>query len=81
MSSFTRYPRNTGGFSLDEAARAIQNSLSDLPALCPTCAAPLRRVVGEEHSERVWILRCTECGRGMVYRNPNVQPRRQPPSS
>jgi hypothetical protein len=81
MASSTGRPRGTGGFSLDEAARTVRNSLSNLPALCPTCAAPLRRVVGDERGERVWLLRCPECGRGMVYRDPTPQRRRQPPTS
>jgi hypothetical protein len=77
MSNLTRTPRNTGGFSLDDAARIVRSSLDNLPALCPTCGAPLRRVVGEEHSDDVWLLRCTECGRGMVFRRAGSVPRRR----
>jgi hypothetical protein len=67
MSTLTSTPRTTGGFSLDDAARAVRNSLSDLPALCPTCDAPLCRIQGREHGECVWIFRCDACGRGLVF--------------
>jgi len=67
MTTLTSTPRTTGGFSLDDAARAVRNSLSNLPALCPTCTAPLRRLTATEHGCCVWMLRCDACGRGMVF--------------
>ena len=67
MALHTTSPRNTGGFSLDDAARAYRSSLStDRVVICPHCDTEMVPVIGEEHTERVLILRCGQCGRGVV---------------
>ncbi len=77
MTTFTRTPRNTGGFSLDDAARVIRNCLQDVPSPCPSCGGALRRVVGAEYDDQVCLLRCDACGRGMVFRKPMMPPARR----
>jgi hypothetical protein len=60
-------PRNTGGFSLDDAARAFRLSVRhDRPAVCPHCLTPMHPLVGDQPAESVWILRCPMCRRGLV---------------
>jgi hypothetical protein len=67
MSVDLRTPRNTGGFSLDDAARAYRSSVRhDRPAVCPHCLTPMHPVVADHDAESVWILRCMSCGRGLV---------------
>jgi len=67
MTVLSHAPRNTGGFSLDEAARAVRTSMSDEAALCPVCSAPMYLVVGDEEHDPVWMFRCEDCGRGVVF--------------
>jgi hypothetical protein len=68
MTTLTTYPRRfSGGLSLDEAARAVRSGLEQESARCPGCGTVLRLVVGEEHRDPVWMFRCDECGRGVVF--------------
>ncbi len=63
-------PRNTGGFSLDDAARVFRTTLRhDQRIVCPTCRADLHPIVGDRQAHSVWILRCDHCGSGVVFRH------------
>jgi len=71
MRPHTMNPRNTGGFSLDDAARAYRSSLAhERIPVCPRCETPLVPVGGDERTDRVLILRCPDCGRGVVLQQP-----------
>ena len=68
----TRTPRGSGGFSLDQAARlGRMNTRQARSALCPGCGAPCEVMAGAgPDAERMLIVRCPECGRGLVLDRP-----------
>jgi hypothetical protein len=66
----TAPPRRSLGFSLDEAASIRKMIVGQAARMaCPTCGAELRHTVGGDGTRRVWLVRCVECGRGVVDRS------------
>jgi hypothetical protein len=63
--------RPSAGFSLDEASRLYRSSSVGNRLVCPTCGGMMRDVVGANRRGAVWLLRCEDCGRGLVFDGPS----------
>ncbi len=67
------YHRTSAGFSLDEASRLYRSSAVGNKLRCPTCGGTMREVVGANPRGAVWLLRCVDCGRGLVFDDPSAE--------
>jgi hypothetical protein len=65
-----RLTRRSGTFTLDEAARLLQNSGPEIQVRCPECGTAMWDASGSRPSGQVWLVRCTSCGRGLVFDQP-----------
>ena len=63
----------SGGFSLDEASRLYRSSSAGTRLVCPTCGGWMHDVVGANPGGAVWLLRCEDCGRGLVFDGPSSE--------
>jgi len=59
--------RRSSGFSLDEATtlRRMVMAHADRVA-CPACGCPITPTVGGTTDDRVYLVRCPACARGLV---------------
>jgi hypothetical protein len=64
----------SGGFTLDQAARINRNSLTGGRLVCPGCGAAMHDVAGRHPVGEVSLIRCGECGRGLVLNRPPTRP-------
>ena len=73
MRDARQRPRPSAGFSLDEASRLYRGSSAGTRLVCPTCGGMMRDVVGANPRGAVWLLRCENCGRGLVLDRPSSE--------
>lgn len=73
MRDSKEHYRTSAGFSLDEASRLYRSSAVGNKLECPTCGGMMRDVVGANPSGAVWLLRCVDCGRGLVFDGPSSE--------
>jgi hypothetical protein len=71
MRDSLQRPRPSAGFSLDEAARLYRDSSASTDLVCPTCGGAMHDVIGVNAAGAVWVLRCENCGRGLVFDGPS----------
>lgn len=65
-----RRTRQSGGFSLEEAARLYRSSAAGIRLECPTCGGHMRDAGAEPLRGGIALLRCETCGRGLVFDRP-----------
>ena len=73
MPDSTERHRTSAGFSLDEASRLYRSSSVGNRLVCPTCGGMMHDVVGANPHGAVWLLRCEDCGRGLVFDGPSSE--------
>ena len=67
--------RRSSGFSLDEATSLHRMVIAHADRVaCPACGCPIAPTVGGTADERIFLVRCPACARGLVIHGTPEEP-------